>query len=757
MIQRPTFGPQYHVVVVEPEGVYLLSERGHTVLKGAVHCQLAPLLDGRHTSDAIVDRLVGAGRASAAEVYYALGLLERKGYAVEADGAVPIGQAAFWRGLGLDPMQASRRLRESCVALAVCGAVPTAPLATALAGLGVRVVEATVDADSPADLTVALVDDYLQAGLDRLNAAALTSGRPWLLAKPVGSVAWLGPLFRPGTTGCWACLAQRLRGNREVESYLQRRLGTAGPLAPSQAALPSTVRAAVELVATQAALWLAGGERSELEGRVVSQSVLGLETMRHELVRQPQCPACGDPSLGERPRPVALASRPKGFTADGGHRVVPPEQTLARYEHHVSPITGAVAVLARTPTDDDGFLQVYMAGHNFAYPQLSLAFLKRGLRSKAAGKGKGEAQARASALCEALERYSGLFRGDEPRRTASYRQLGDEAIHPNAHLLYSARQYAERAAWNARGSGFQVVSDPLDEEAEIEWTPLWSLSQGRFKYLPTASCYYNYPTRPDRFFSWADSNGNAAGNTLEEAILQGFLELVERDSVALWWYNRLRRPAVDLTSFGEPYFLDLQARYARLNRELWVLDLTADLGIPAFAAVSQRIDKPVEDILFAFGAHLDPRIGILRALTELNQFLPAVLPVQPDGSGTYAFDDPDCLRWWKTATVAEHPYLLPDETRPALTAAAYTRQWTDDVRDDVLRCQRLVEARGLEMLVLDQTRPDLGLPVVKVVVPGLRHFWARFAPGRLYEVPVALGWMDRPPAEEELNPVAMFI
>ena len=70
--------------------------------------------------------------------------------------------------------------------------------------------------------------------------------------------------------------------------------------------------------------------------------------------------------------------------------------------------------------------------------------------------------------------------------------------------------------------------------------------------------------------------------------------------------------------------------------------------------------------------------------------------------------------------------------------------------------QRLVEERGLELLVLDQTRPDIGLPVVKVIVPGLRHFWARFAPGRLYDVPVQLGWRTSPISEADLNPIPLF-
>jgi ribosomal protein S12 methylthiotransferase accessory factor YcaO len=63
----------------------------------------------------------------------------------------------------------------------------------------------------------------------------------------------------------------------------------------------------------------------------------------------------------------------------------------------------------------------------------------------------------------------------------------------------------------------------------------------------------------------------------------------------------------------------------------------------------------------------------------------------------------------------------------------------------------------MEMLVLDQTRPDIGLPVVKVIVPGLRHFWRRLGPGRLYDVPVKLGWLEKPLAEEKLNPIAVFL
>ena len=62
----------------------------------------------------------------------------------------------------------------------------------------------------------------------------------------------------------------------------------------------------------------------------------------------------------------------------------------------------------------------------------------------------------------------------------------------------------------------------------------------------------------------------------------------------------------------------------------------------------------------------------------------------------------------------------------------------------------------MEFLVLDQTRPDIGMPVVRVIVPGLRHFWERFAPGRLFDVRVEMGWLGHPLADAELNPAPVI-
>ncbi|HXT58696.1 MAG TPA: TOMM precursor leader peptide-binding protein [Pirellulales bacterium] len=580
-----------------------------------------------------------------------------------------------------------------------------------------------------------------------------------MLVKPVGAQLWIGPLFRPGTTGCWQCLAERLRANRAVESYLVERGALAEGAVADRATTPASLHAARGLTANVVASWAVRGELPDYEGNIRTFDLLSWQTQTHLLTRLPYCAACSRPTNGaaRQFQPVSLESGKKSFVRDGGHRVASPEATLDRFSRHVSPITGAVSMLERSSPQGDGAMHVYLAGHNLARRRHNLGQLRTDLRNMSAGKGASDVQAKASGLCEGLERYSGVFRGDEPRRTARMAELGDAAIALNRCLLFSERQYRERDAWNDRKSPYNFVPLPFDPDAELEWSPVWSLSREEVRYLPTAFCYYDYPLPKDQRYCIACSNGCAAGNTLEEAILQGFLELVERDSVALWWYNRVRRRGVDLDSFDEPYLARLSDYLSACRRELFVLDLTSDLNIPVFAAWSRRTDAAQEQIVLGFGAHLDARIALLRAVTEMNQMLSYLLQIPADQVYNEHLTDQETARWLKTATGENQPYLMPDERAAPCASTEYRQTWAEDVRDDVRACQALVARQGLEMLVLDQTRPEIGLPVAKVIVPGLRHFWARFAPGRLYDAPLRLGWLPKRLAEDELNPIPMFL
>lgn len=754
MLHKPQFKYGFQVEKVEPDKVFLLSEQDAFLLKGRLYLQIAPLLDGQRTADEIVKHL--QCQVSAAEVYYALMLMEKKGYIVEADDSLPENVAAFWETLNLEPKEAISHLQTKKVAVKTCGKEPlvsqlTAQLTATLESLHIQVGET-------GDLEVVLTDDYLHDSLDTYNQQALQSQQPWMLVKPMGRMFWLGPIFHPGQTGCWQCLAQRLRANRPVQVFIEECKGNPLNFSTSLAVLPTTLQTSLGMTATAIARWLAQDRQHPLLGKLVTLDHRCLETQSHTLVKRPQCPCCGNLTFHPQqdPVPINLQSCKKIFTSDGGHRSCSPEATFQRYQHHISPILGVVRELRRVSPPDNLWNHTYGVGHHFSTFDKNLDSLRAELGFRSGGKGRTDSQAKVSGLCEAIERYSGFFEGYEIRRTGSYKSMGEQAIHPNACMLFSQEQYRTREDWNAQCLSSHKVPDPFEPELEIEWTPVWSLTQQTFKYLPTAYCYYGYQGNHPPF-CYGDSNGNAAGNTLEEAILQGFMELVERDAVAIWWYNRLLRPGVNLASFQDRYFAGIQEYYATIGRELWVLDITSNLGISVFAALSRRFDRPTEEIIYGFGAHFDPKIAIMRAITELNQSLPLVFSEVAAESLQDHSPNPQYRNWWKTATLENQPYLAADASVPAKVYGDYPQYWHDDLRDDILTCVEITQRLGLEMLVLDQTRPDIGLKVVKEIVPGLRHFRKRAAPGRLYEVPVQLGWLPEPTPEHQLNPFPLLV
>lgn len=763
-MKKPQLKPHFRLEIIEPKHVYLLSEYATHALTGGLYCQILPLLNGQHTREELIQKL--DGQVVPEHIDYVLERLQEKGYLTDAAHELSPQVAAFWSALGVEPMEVAEKLPQMQVSVGAVGAVNPQPLTEALQAINIAV-QPWQTSNLPTktnSLLVILTDDYLQPELEKINQKALQNQQPWLLVKAIGGVLWLGPIFHPGKTGCWECLAQRLRGNREVEtSVLQQKekMGGQGAeegcLPVALAGLPSTLQAAIALTTTEIAKWLVKQAVPEshiptLEGKLLTLDQATLTLKTHVLPHRPQCPTCGDPSSISQQvnSAIALTSRKKLFTQDGGHRAFTPDQILQRYEHLISPITGVVGSLVRSSDPNNLFVHTYSATHAFG-SSANLGSLRRSLRHKSGGKGKTDRQSQASGFCEAVERYSGIYQGDEPKITATITELGKQAIHPAKCLLFSDAQYQNREALNEKAIvEHDWIPKRFDETQTIDWTPIWSMTEQTHKYLPTAFCYYNYKLPKAHRFCSADSNGNAAGGTLEDAILQGFLELVERDSVAIWWYNRLPRPSVDLASFNDPYLLDLQTWYHSQQRELWVLDLTTDLNIPAFVAASRYTGGEKEYIITGYGAHFDPKIAVLRAVTEVNQIgchLPENYPLT---------DSDSALNYWFThAMIANQPYLTPSIQVPAKQAQDYARQWSDDIHQDVLHCVEVVRQAGLEMLVLNQTRPDISLPVVKVIIPGLRHFWSRFGAGRLYNVPVKMSWLTAAPLEDQMNPMPM--
>ncbi|MGW0389327.1 TOMM precursor leader peptide-binding protein [Streptomyces sp. NPDC003042] len=755
-------------MVVPDDATYLMSRRGVTALHGSEAEILVPLLDGTRTLAAVqreASRTLDTEDIETALLALAdAGLIRFTARAAGTGAAAAAGRVptprkaeaeAYWDLAGLDGGQATAALALAAVTIEAQAGLGPEAVAEACRQSGITVTRDPL----AAGLALVLCDDYLSPELAAADAAHRAAGRPWLPVKLCGTDPWVGPFFQPGTGPCWHCLAVRLRGHRHSELPVRRALGLAGPVPRPATGLAAGIALAVNLAVLETAKWLAGLRTPE-QGHIQTLDTLRLRTASHAVSRRPQCGACGDPGLVARRvgAPFVPRPRPKAEATGSGDRALTPAQMLRAYGHLVDPVTGVVKEIRRAPGAPD-FVNSYISGHNLAMEAASFAGLSSGLRALNGGKGRTDEEARTSALCEAVERYSGTRHGDEPVVRDSLRGLGATALHPNACQLYDGRQYASRDYWNAQHSRFHYVSTPFDERRPTEWTPVWSLTEGAQRLLPTSMLYFargETSAGGPQDGLWADSNGNAAGSSPEDALVQGFLELVERDAVALWWYNRTRQPEVDLDAFGEEWIERVREGYRRADREVWVLDLTSDLGIPVMAALSRRTDKPEQDVIFGFGAHFDPRVALRRALSEMGQLLPTVSGVRPDGSG-YRITDPEPLSWWHLATVVNQPYLVPDPVVAPRVPAHWPAPRGGDLLDDVHAITELVRNKGMDLLVLDQTRPDLSLPVVKVIVPGLRHFWARYAPGRLFDVPVALGRLAEPTPYDQLNPIPLFV
>ena len=728
----PRFAPNFTVYVLPADVVCLYSEDRKFFLYGELYCALASAIGAGGSFQDLVRELEQDFPPD--KIREALERLVDRRFIVPTSRSPLDAKAAYWASLGLSPETAQRNLQKVRVSIQALDVQGATELGIALSGLGVRVVNRS------ADLTVTLVNDYLEERLAELNRKHLSEHTPWLLAQPSGIFPLVGPMFSPGKSACWTCLAERMQRNREVKALLDRR--HARCVAVSPLARDTLGQSAIQLAAVEIAKAIATDFRTRLSDHIISLDLLGSTIVKHYVAARPQCPTCGrkelrDPSRA--PAPIELNAGGKLVMTSGGYRAVSSAATVARYRKHVSPLTGVVSRLERIEADLP-LNTNYFATHNLAARPDTVGELKAGLSGGSFGKGSTADQGEASALMEAIERYSGSFQGDEIRVTRRFTDFpAGDAVLPNDVRLFSDAQFRQT---RAPTTGPDDVLPPFDPSAEIEWSPVWSLCDERFKYLPTGLLYFFYKGAGGEVP--ADSNGCAAGNTLEEAIVQGFLELVERDSYAIWWYNRLQRAGMDLSLIDDAYVRDLQIQLAETGRRLWVLDITSDLGIPSFVAVTHWTENSQEQFEFGSGAHFDTRIAVLRAMTELNQFLSIGLMGGRD-TGKCCHDDNE-LR------LRDHSYLAPSGNpliRPDFSLD-FARL---DKREQVMACVRIAKREGLDFLVLDQTRPDIEVPVVRVIVPGLRHFYRRFAPGRLYDVPIKLGLRERPLSEGDLNPL----
>ena len=426
------------------------------------------------------------------------------------------------------------------------------------------------------------------------------------------------------------------------------------------------------------------------------------------------------------------------------------EDSLRRLDEAVSPLVGIVGPVTHTTYTDDESSLVHVA--------CRLASGRRTVGERTVEYGGGVApgpdRARAAAIGEALERYSGAFLPTTLRRTTAA-ELGPTAAPPERFALFHRRQHAL--------PGFPFV--PFTRDLHLHFVEGWSLADGRPAWLPAQLVYLRSPDPPASAIGFPTSNGLACGATLEEAVLAGLLELVERDAVMLAWNNRLSLPRLDWTEDEELLALD-RRYFTGSGLSYSVLDGSVFLGIPAAIAVVHG--PPAERTALAVGAGCAPTVAAawLKALSEafgVRRWLRAHTLIDPERT----IEDP-----FEIASFDEHMLFYASHEHAKQAAFLDSSPRTTATRDvgplTATTPRRLVEEvvgrlgrHDVTAYAVDVTAPDvrsLGLHVVRVVCTELCALdvshGARYLGGRrLYHAAYEAGLASRPLQPTELNPL----
>jgi ribosomal protein S12 methylthiotransferase accessory factor len=350
------------------------------------------------------------------------------------------------------------------------------------------------------------------------------------------------------------------------------------------------------------------------------------------------------------------------------------------------------------------------------------------------GKGATKVHAKASALMESIERYSSLPSGCQKNFiTGNYQQLSKKfkILHP------------------------QEVVEPLSFEYRndmpMDFLSGFDLFTNEQIIVPASLALFRYSPRPPVVnpFAFHHTNGLASGNVLEEAICHSLCELIERDSVSLAQLrasaipfhflrhisNSLRQkgyPIVEIpfdrfiddsTIFPDVDISDVEfepvkitaKKFARAGISLIIKDITSKIGVPTFNASSiEWISHDYGYLAEGHGTHPDARIALLRAITEVSQTRAANIQGARDDLRKIKYSETNAedKRAWQ---------FMPSKNK--IKFSEVKTFFNEDILDDIKFILSRFKLVGLNRaIIINLTNPDIGIPVVRAIVPGLETF-----------------------------------
>ena len=310
------------------------------------------------------------------------------------------------------------------------------------------------------------------------------------------------------------------------------------------------------------------------------------------------------------------------------------------------------------------------------------------------GKGATVEESRISAIMEGIERYSS--------------ELHDRRVHlaPYQEVLARGRVINPKDL---------ILPEEVDLERLMPWTEGFDIVNNEEVILPAHAVFHPLPHNYRGPFR-TTTNGLASGNTFEEAVFHALSEVIERDAWSLVEACRDTGPCV--TGITDPAILAMQEKFAKAQVEVRVRDITSDIGIPTMAAVAD--DVLLKDpmlLTIGIGTHTSARIAVMRALTEVAQSrLTQIHGAREDTTlaelrKKMGYDRAKRINsyWFRDNGTEDYSGIRSSDT--------------DDFRKDIENIIVALGKQGLDrVIVTDLTREEIGIPVVRVVVPGLEVF-----------------------------------
>jgi putative methanogenesis marker protein 1 len=364
-------------------------------------------------------------------------------------------------------------------------------------------------------------------------------------------------------------------------------------------------------------------------------------------------------------------------------RTVPPEETLARIEKKMA-TAGITRVADITNLDRIG-IPVFSSIRPTA---------EMGSISVYNGKGATPAEAKVSAMMEGIERFSAESAGRD-MIMATYGEILHEhkAVNP-ADL---------------------ILPPQADASAPLVWVAGHEINRDEEIYLPAHAVFHPMPRLYPPLFR-TNTNGLASGNTREEAVFHALMEVIERDAWSL--AEASRRTGSRICDIGDGLAADLLKKFTDAHVEVQLKNITSDIGIPTFAAVSD--DTQLKDptlLTIGMGTHTSARITLLRALTEVAQS--RLTQIHGAREDTTVADFRRKMGYERTRRINKYWFDAPDE----VAFSSIPSFDSDDFLTDIMYVSDALERSGMDrVIVVDLTRQEIGVPVVRVVVPGLEVY-----------------------------------